>query len=138
MYRRLLLAAALALMPALALADESVAGQWQADLGHGALISMDVLADGYWTSQTIENNKVLATMAGTYRQEKRNATSGTLVFTPTPSKSKASQEHGAPQVETDQYTLRDNGKALRLVTRHAGSSTSGDTMDFHKQSPAKG
>ena len=77
-------------------------------------------------------------MAGTYKQTKRNATSGTLVFTPTPSKSNASQEHGAPQVETDAYTLQDHGKALRLVTQGAGSSSSGDTMVFHKQSPSKG
>ena len=138
MYRSILLAAAIALMPALAMADESIAGQWQADLGRGALISMDVLADGYWTSQTIEKNKVVATRAGTYKQSKHNATSGTLVFTPTPSKSKASQEHGAPQVETDAYTLQNSGKALRLVTQHEGSSGSGDTMVFHKQPLAKG
>src|SRR5580700_131429 len=41
--RRLLLTAALALCPMLALADEHVAGQWRADLGHGVLINMDVL-----------------------------------------------------------------------------------------------
>jgi hypothetical protein len=138
MHCRILLAAAVALMPALAMADESIAGQWQADLGHGALISMDVLADGYWTSQTIEKNKVVATMAGTYRQTKQNPTSGTLVFTPTPSKSKASRQHGAPQVETDRYTLQNDGSVLRLVTRNEGSSAAGDTMVFHRQPPAKG
>lgn len=138
MYRRTLLAAApLPLMPALALADESVAGQWQANLGDGVMISMDVLADGYWTSQTIQKDKVVASMAGRYKQSRHSATSGVLVFTPTPSQSNASAAHGAPQVETDRYALQDNGTVLRLITQHEGPSSSGDTMVFHKQPYAK-
>lgn len=135
--RTLLLASAIAFMPALAMADQSIVGQWQANLGQDVLISMDVLADGYWASQTIEKGKVVATMAGRYKQTKHDATSGTLVFTPTPSKSKASEEHGAPKVEADQYTLKDDGNVLHLVIQHAGSPT-GDTMVFHRQPLAKG
>lgn len=139
MYRRTLLAAAIpfALVPALAMADETIAGQWQANLGDGVMISMDVLADGYWTSQTIQNDKVVATMAGRYEQTRRNASAGVLVFKPSQSHSHASEAHGAPKVETDRYTLRDHGTVLQLVTQHAGAPESGDTMIFHKQPYAK-
>ena len=120
--RRLLLTAALALCPMLALADEHVAGQWRADLGHGVLINMDVLADGHWFSQTIQDNKVVAELAGTYEQTPTNDTSGKIVFTPL--KSKVTAEHGAAKVEEDTYTLSDDGKTLIL--------TSGkETMRFH-------
>jgi hypothetical protein len=120
--RRLLLTAALALYPMLALADEHIAGQWRADLGHGVLINMDVLADGHWVSQTIQNDKVVAELAGTYEQTPAQDTSGKIVFMPL--KSKVTAEHGAAKVEDDTYTLTDNGKTLIL--------TSGkETMKFH-------
>ena len=127
--RRLLLTAALALYPMLALADEHIAGQWRADLGHGVLINMDVLADGHWASQTVQNDKVVAEMAGTYEQKPGNSTSGSIVFTPV--KSKVSQEHGAATVETDRYTLESGGNVLRLVTNEK------DQMIFRKQPFAK-
>ena len=120
--RRLLLTAALALYPMLALADEHIAGQWRADLGHRVLINMDVLADGHWVSQTIQDDKVVAELAGTYEQAPKNDTSGKIVFTPL--KSKVTAEHGAAKVEEDTYTLSDDGKTLIL--------TSGkETMRFH-------
>jgi hypothetical protein len=120
--RRLLLTAALALYPMLALADEHIAGQWRADLGHRVLINMDVLADGHWVSQTIQDDKVVAELAGTYEQAPTNDTSGKIVFTPL--KSKVTAEHGAAKVEEDTYTLSDDGKTLIL--------TSGkETMRFH-------
>ena len=80
MYRRVLLAAVIALTPTLAMADESISGQWQAHLGHNVIIAMDVLADGHWASQTVQSDKVVAELAGTYQQNKTNATSGTLGF----------------------------------------------------------
>jgi hypothetical protein len=120
--RRLLLTAALAIYPMLALADEHIAGQWRADLGHRVLINMDVLADGHWVSQTIQDDKVVAELAGTYEQAPTNDTSGKIVFTPL--KSKVTTEHGAAKVEDDTYTLSDDGKTLIL--------TSGkETMRFH-------
>jgi hypothetical protein len=120
--RRLLLTAALALYPMLALANEHIAGQWRADLGHGVLINMDVLADGHWFSQTIQNDKVGAEVAGTCEQTPTHDTSGKIVFTPL--KSKVTAEHGGAKVEDDTYTLTDEGKTLIL--------TSGkETMRFH-------
>lgn len=134
MHRRALLLAAVAttLAPTLALADERIAGQWQAEVGKDAFISMAILADGYWTSETVHNKKVVAQMAGTYKQKGVNATSGTLVFTPTPSETKVSKEHGAATVETDHYSLQDGGKVLRLTTEGTN-----DVMVFHKQPFAK-
>ena len=129
MYRRVLLAAVIALTPTLAMADESISGQWQAHLGHNVIIAMDVLADGHWASQTVQSDKVVAELAGTYQQNKTNATSGTLVFTPV--KAKTTQEHGAAEVEQDKYTLEQGGRVLRLVSGH------NDVMVFHKQAYAK-
>lgn len=129
MYRRALLVAAIAFTPMLARADESISGQWQANLGHNVIVAMDVLADGHWASQTVQSNKVVAEMAGTYEQNKTNARSGTLVFTPV--KAKTTEEHGAAQVEQDKYTLEQDGKVLRLV----GSDN--NPMVFHKQAYAK-
>lgn len=123
--RRKLLAALIVFAPALAAADEHISGQWRADLGHNVVIVMDVLADGHWASQTVQDNKVVAEMAGTYEQKPTNATSGSIVFTPV--KSKVSQEHGAATVETDRYTLQNGGQVLRLVT---GKN---EQMVFHKQ-----
>jgi hypothetical protein len=130
MYRRaLLLSATAAFAPMLAMADESISGQWQAHLPGNVIISMDVLADGYWTSETVQNNKVVAQMAGTYEQKKAGRKSGTLVFTPV--KSKVSQEHGGSQVETDKYSLEKRGTVLRLIP------ASNDAMVFEKQAYAK-
>lgn len=129
MHRRAFLVALFVFTPMLAMADESISGQWRANLGHDVIIAMDVLADGYWTSQTVENNKVVAEMAGTYDQKKTSATAGTLVFTPV--KAKTTEQHGAAEVEHDNYTLEQRGKVLRLVS---GKS---DPMVFHKQAYAK-
>jgi hypothetical protein len=122
--RRWLFAAILAMSPTLAVADQSVSGQWQAKPGHGVIIVMDILVDGHWFSQTVQNNKVVAEMAGTYEQTKTTDTSGKLVFKPVTSKT--STEHGAAQVEEDDYAVTKGGKALRL-------STGGEVTDFQKQ-----
>jgi hypothetical protein len=129
MYRRALLVAVIAFMPMIAMADENIAGQWQANLDHAVIIAMDVLADGYWTSQTVQKDKVVAEIAGSYEQKPASATTGTLVFTPV--KSKTTEEHGEAQVEEDKYTLEHGGKVLRLV------STKNDVMVFHKRAYAK-
>src|SRR4051794_19739150 len=97
--RRLLLATILAASPVLANADETIAGQWQASLGHGVIIAMDVLADGHWSSQTVQNDRVVAEMAGTYQQDRNSPTSGNLVFTPVTARTSA--QHGQAQVEKD-------------------------------------
>ena len=88
---------------------------------------MDVLADGHWVSQTVSGGKVIAEMAGSYQQTAKNATSGTIVWTPV--KSKVTQEHGAASVETDDYTLANGGNTLTLVNQ-AGKK---DKMVFRKQ-----
>ena len=130
MHRRAVLAAAvIAFTPMLAMADESISGQWQANLGRNVIVAMDVLADGHWTSQTVQSNKVVAEMAGSYEQKNASGTTGTLVFTPV--KSKTTEEHGAAQVEEDKYTLERGGKVLRLV------SSQNDVMVFHKQAYAR-
>ena len=129
MHRRTLLVTVLAFTPRLAMADESISGQWEANLGHDVIVAMDVLADGYWTSQTVQSNKVVAEIAGSYEQKKASATTGTLVFTPV--KSKTTEEHGTAQVEEDKYTLEQRGKVLRLV------SSKNDVMMFHKRAYAK-
>ena len=129
MYRRALLAAVIALAPMAAMADESISGQWQAHLSQNVIIAMDVLADNLWTSQTVQSDKVVAELAGSYEQKKASATTGTLVFTPV--KSKTTEEHGAAVVEEDKYTLEQGGKTLRLV------SGKNDVMVFHKQAYAK-
>ncbi|HET6183630.1 MAG TPA: hypothetical protein VFA03_08550 [Acetobacteraceae bacterium] len=128
MHRRALIAllpAAIVSVPMLAEADESIAGQWQAHLPDNVIIAMDILADGYWTSQTVHSNTVVAQMAGSYKQTKTNGKSGTLVFTPV--KSKVTAEHGAAQIETDKYSLEKNGTVLRL------QSSGNDVMVFQKQ-----
>jgi hypothetical protein len=91
--RRLLFAAVLAMCPALAMADQSISGQWQANAGHGVIIVMDILVDGHWSSQTVQDKKVVAEMAGTYDQTKITNATGKLVFKPVTSKTSA--EHGA-------------------------------------------
>jgi hypothetical protein len=126
--RHWLFAAILAISPTLAMADQSISGQWQAKPGHGVIIVMDILVDGHWSSQTVQNNKVVAEMAGTYEQTKTTDTSGKLVFKPTTSKTSA--EHGAAQVEEDDYALIKGGKALRL-------GAGGEVTDFQKQPLAR-
>jgi hypothetical protein len=122
--RSWLFAAILAISPTLAMADQSISGEWQARPGHGVIIVMDILVDGHWSSQTVQDNKVVAEMAGTYDQTKASDTAGKLVFRPVTSKTSA--EHGAAQVEEDDYTLTKGGKVLRLVT-------GGEATDFQKQ-----
>src|ERR1700712_4889622 len=120
--RAIMFAILLALSPAIAFADESISGQGRADIGHGVLINMDVLADGHWFSQTIQDDKVVGEFAGTYEQTPTDATSGQVVFTPL--KSKVTAEHGAAKVETDTYVITDGGK---VATIKSGT----DTMVFH-------
>ena len=122
--RSLLFAAVLVMCPMLAMADQSISGQWQAEPGHDVIIVMDILVDGHWFSETVQNNKVVAEMAGTYDQTKTTDTTGKLVFKPITSKTSA--EHGAAQVEEDNYTLTGDGKLLRLVS-------GGDTTEYQKQ-----
>ena len=125
---KLIICGLLAASPGVAFADSSVAGQWEADLGDNVKIAMDVLADGHWHSQTVQGDKVIATMSGTYRQTKKNATSGTLVFKPT--QSQVSAQHGAPTTEYDTYSLQNDRQVLRLVAK-------GDVIEFHRQESTK-
>jgi len=111
-----------------ALADQTISGQWRADLGHNVIIVMDVLVDGHWSSQTVQDDKVVAEMAGSYDQTKKTATTGTIIFKPVTAKTSAA--HGEAKVEEDTYTLAANGTVLRLVT-------GGEVMEFHKQPLAK-
>ena len=74
--RSLLFAAVLVMCPMLAMADQSIAGQWQAKPGHGVIIVMDILVDGHWFSETVQNNKVVAELAGPYDQTKTTDTTG--------------------------------------------------------------
>ena len=121
---RFLLFAGLLAIPHLALADATVAGQWEADLGSNVKIAMNVSEDGNWSSQTVQGNDVVAKMSGTYRQAAKSKSSGTLVFTPT--SAQATAQHGAPSVERDTYTVSHDGQVLRLTSGR-------DTMVFHKQ-----
>ncbi len=127
-WRELIIVGLLSASPGLAFADASVAGQWEADLGDNVKIAMDVLADGHWSSQTVQGDKVVAEMSGTYTQKKKNGTSGTLVFKP--NSSHVSAQHAAPAVEYDTYSLQDDRKVLRLDAK-------GDVMEFHRQESAK-
>ena len=131
MYRRaLLLAAAAGFVPSLAMAaDHRISGQWQAHLPGNVIIAMDILEDGSWTSESVQNNKLVARMAGTLEHTKTGRKTGTLVFTPV--KSQVSEEHGAARVETDKYTLKHHGTELHLV------SSGGDVMVFKRQALAK-
>lgn len=112
--RGLIVAGLLALVPLSAMADESISGQWQSDMNHGVVINMDVLADGHWFSETIQDNKVVAELAGTYQQTAKDDANGTIVFTPL--KSKVTAEHGDAKVESDTYQIVDGGKTLKLTT----------------------
>jgi hypothetical protein len=105
-----------------AFADASVAGNWKADLGGNVVINMNVTPDGGWSSQTLQKNKVVRQMKGTYTQTPATEGKGTLVFTPT----QATVKSGSVKPETDQYEVTDSGQRLKLTS-------SGDTMDFVKQ-----
>jgi hypothetical protein len=111
----LLLIAGLAMTPTLARADEHVAGQWRSDLGHGVVINMDILLDGHWTSQTIQDDKVVAEYAGTYTQTPKNDTHGKIVLTPFKSHVISGNHHEA-KVETDNYVITDNGKVATFTS----------------------
>jgi hypothetical protein len=126
--RRTLIALLFAFSPALAWADESIAGAWQANMGHGVIISMDILVDGHWDSQTIQGDKVVAEMWGSYTQSKSNETSGKLVFTPVTSKT--TKEHDAATTEEDTYELQHHSSVLKLVSNK-------QTMVFNKQTLEK-
>ena len=80
--RGLLFAAVLSMCPMLAVADQSISGQWQANPGHGVLIVMDILVDGHWSSQTVQDGKVVAEIAGTYDQTKTTTAGGRAVSNP--------------------------------------------------------
>ena len=121
---RTLILAVLLAVPHLAFADATVAGQWEADLGGNVKIAMDVSEDGKWTSQTVEDSQVVATMSGTYRQTTKSKASGILVFTPT--SAQTTTQHGAAAVERDTYTMSNSGQVMKLTSGR-------DTMVFHKQ-----
>ena len=116
---RFLVVTAGLLAPMLAWADQTIAGQWQANLDHKVFIAMDVLADGHWASQTVQDDKVVAELAGTYEQKKESETAGSLVFTPI--KANTSAGHGKAQVETDRYALEQNGHVLPLCREVGGN-----------------
>jgi hypothetical protein len=106
-----------------ALADSSVAGNWHANLDSGVAINMTVSPNGAWSSQTLQHNKVVRQMKGTYTQTPASNDTGTIVFTPT----QVSVKNGQPvQTETDQYELANNGRQLKLTSE-------GDTMVFDKR-----
>ena len=111
----LLLIAGLAMTPIIAHADDHVAGQWQADLGHGVIINMDVLADGHWTSETIQDNKVVAEYAGTYELTPRDDTHGRIVLTPYKSHVISGNHHQA-KVEHDNYVISEGGKVATFTS----------------------
>jgi hypothetical protein len=110
----LLLIAGLAMNPALARADEHVAGQWRSDLGHGVIINMDLLVDGHWTSQTIQDDKVVAEYAGTYEQTPINDTHGKIVMRPL--KSHATGKHHEAKIEIDNYVISEGGKVATFTS----------------------
>ena len=105
-----------------ALADASVAGKWHAAMGSGVSIDMTVSPDGAWSSKTLQHNKVVRQMKGTYTQTPASNETGTIVFTP----KQASVKEGSVQTETDQYELANNGQQLKLTSE-------GDTMVFKKR-----
>ena len=123
--RKLLLTTILALTPAMAMADETISGSWLADnIGHGVMIQMDIIADGHWRSQTIQNRKTVKDLWGTYEQTKKTPTTGEIVFTPLKAQADASQ--GEVVIERDAYVLKNNGNELDLTT-------GGQTMVFKQQ-----
>jgi hypothetical protein len=123
--RALLLAALFSVaVNAAAFADESVSGDWHANLGGGVSINMTVAPDGGWSSETLQRNEVVRQMRGTYKQTPSDNGTGTLVFVPT----QATVQSGKVQTETDKYELAGDGKQLKLTS-------DGDTMVFEKRQP---
>jgi hypothetical protein len=122
--RALFLAAAFSLATATAaLADDSVAGHWRADLGDNVTMDMNVTPDGKWNSETHQGNQTVRRMSGTYTQRQPSGDKpGELVFRPTT----ASGGKRRAATERDSYTLANNGQELRLTS-------GGDTMVFQKQ-----
>jgi hypothetical protein len=104
------------------MADASVAGNWHANLDGGVSIDMQVAPDGAWSSRTLQRNKVVRQMRGTYSQDKSGGEAGTLVFTP----GRYTSKNGPVQTETDTYELSDNGRQMKLTSE-------GDTMVFEKR-----
>ena len=98
--RKLLIGLMFTVIPGLALADESVAGQWQADMGL-AVHRDGCDRDGHWFTPRC-SGRVVAELACTYTQTKTNDATGRMVFTPV--KSREKQEHGPAKVEDDDYT----------------------------------
>src|ERR1700712_1611788 len=111
----LLFIAALAISPTFAHADDHVAGQWQSDLGHGVIINMDLLANGHWTSETIQDNKVVAVYAGTYEETRTDDTHGRVVMTPYKSHVISGNHHEA-KVEHDNYVISEGGKVATFTS----------------------
>jgi hypothetical protein len=105
-----------------ALADASVAGNWHADLDSGVSIDMQVAPGGAWSSRTLQENKVVREMRGTYHQQHAGNDAGTLVFVPKHYTGKT----GKVETETDRYELGEDGKVLKLTS-------GGDTMVFEKR-----
>ncbi|HJS88038.1 MAG TPA: hypothetical protein VJ779_21510 [Acetobacteraceae bacterium] len=122
--RALIMAAAFSLATAAAaLADQSVAGHWKADLGENVTMDMNVMPDGKWNSETHQGNQTVRRMTGTYTQKQPSGDKpGELVFKPT----NASGGNRRAMTERDTYTLANNGQELRLTS-------GGDTMVFQKQ-----
>ncbi len=123
--RAIIMAALFSLATTIAFADASVAGHWKTDAGDGVTIDMHVMPNGKWNSETLQGNKIVRRMTGSYTQKQPSGNAaGEMVFTPT------SAAAGTRNVvtERDSYTLGENGQELRLTSE-------GDTMVFHKQSP---
>jgi hypothetical protein len=106
-----------------ALADDSVAGRWKADLGDNVTMDMNVTPNGKWNSETHQGSQTVRRMSGTYTQKQPSGNNpGQLVFKPTT----ASGGNRKAVTERDTYTLSDNGQQLNLTS-------GGDTMVFQKQ-----
>jgi hypothetical protein len=123
--RALIIAAAFSVaICAAALADETVSGDWHANLGGDVAINMNVAPDGGWSSETLHKSQIVRKMSGTYKQMTSGNGTGTLVFTPT----QATAKSGKVETETDKYELAEGGKQLKLTS-------SGDTIVFEKGPP---
>jgi hypothetical protein len=79
------------------------------------IINMDVLADGHWTSETIQDNKVVAEYAGTYELTPRDNTRGRIVLTPYKSHVISGNHHQA-KVEHDNYVISEGGKVATFTS----------------------
>ncbi len=50
------------------LPQERIAGNWEASLGHDVTMSMQIMPDGKWNSETLQGNGMVRRMVGTYTQ----------------------------------------------------------------------